>query len=389
MDRKKISVLVVDDSPLMRKEIKRLIEADSELVVCGMARNGAEALKMCQDLDPNVVTLDINMPEMDGLTALTYIMKESPRPVLMLSSLTSEGAVTTYEALELGALDFVEKPGGTVSLNIAEVAERLIEKIKFVNKANLKSKSNSVSRFTKRRRFGKKVSQKFPQNKNTHLHLAEGSTFPIVLIGQSTGGPNTIMELLPAIPENFPAAIIVVQHMPGTFTPSFANRLDSNCAIPFKEVEDLDSVLPGHGYLAPGDIHTLIFRDKKIGDESLRFRLTSVPRDSLFSPSVDVTMSSAIENISAKNILGVMLTGMGSDGLKAFQQLHSLGGKIIAESKETAIVYGMPREVIEAGVADLVLPSYEIGDAIVSMIQKMTKENVKTLTGGLHGRATG
>lgn len=355
----KISVLIADDSALMRREIRRILESDPQIEVVAAARDGQDAVEKTRELDPDVVALDINMPVMDGLTALQHIMMISPRPVVMISSLTQEGSLTTYEALELGAVDFVGKPGGTISRDIGKVAEEIIYTVKAAARAN-------------RNRLGlARVKQRRPEPVRHRKRLARSRKTggKVVVIGQSTGGPKTIMDILPMLPEDLGAPVIIIQHMPASFTPSFAQRLDNNCALPFKEAERGDIVEPNHGYLAPGDYHMLL-ASRGMGRSGALVRLSTEPADTLHTPSVDVTMMSVLDLYGGPNIVAVLLTGMGADGAEAMAAIRRAGGRTIAESEETCVVFGMPREAIARGGAEFVLPSYEIGEKIVELVQE-------------------
>jgi two-component system chemotaxis response regulator CheB len=357
---KQISVLIVDDSALMRREIRRILESDPEIKVVAASRNGEEALQHIAQFDPDVVTLDINMDEMDGLTALQYIMMQSPRPVVMLSSLTQEGSMTTYEALELGAVDFVGKPGGTISKNIGDVGADLLFKVKSAASANLSRLGASRKR---------KRSQQQTQKKKVTTGGFQSRTFgKAIVIGQSTGGPNTIFEIIPFLPADLGVPVFIIQHMPGTFTPGFAKRIDDNCAFPFKEAANGDVVESGFGYLAPGDLH-MTLAARGLGQKGSMVRLSKTPADTLHTPSVDVTMNSVLELYGA-NTIGVLLTGMGADGADAMVNIRRAGGRTIAESEETCIVFGMPKEAIARGGAEFVLPAYEIAKKIIELVKK-------------------
>ena len=357
---KRITVLVVDDSALMRREIRRILESDPDIKVVAASRSGEEALLHIDQFDPDVVTLDINMAEMDGLTALQHIMMQSPRPVVMLSSLTQEGAITTYEAMELGAVDFVGKPGGTISKNMSEVSADLLFKVKAAASANLKSLGAS----RKRRRAQRQQLKVSPKPGGLHASDFLGKA---VVIGQSTGGPNTIFEILPHLPGDLGVPVFIIQHMPKTFTPGFAKRLDDNCALSFKEAAAGDVIEAGCGYLAPGDIH-MTLTSRGVG-KGCMIRLNKTPIGTLHTPSVDITMDSILEFYGA-NTIGVLLTGMGSDGADAMVNIRRSGGRTIAESEETCVVFGMPKEAIARGGAEFVLPAYEIAKKIVELVRK-------------------
>lgn len=353
---RKIRALLADDSALMRREIKKILESDGDIEVVAMARDGQEAVDATRELAPDVVALDINMPVMDGLTALQYIMMESPRPVVMISSLTQEGALTTYEALELGAVDFVGKPAGTISRNIDQVAREIVGKIRAAAQAN-----SSRLGLSRRRRAAAKAQ---PAAKPAVAKTGRTSD-KIVVIGLSTGGPKTIMEVLPLLPADFGVPVIVVQHMPGHFTPTFAQRIDANCAFPFKEAAAGDVIEAGRGYLAPGDRH-MTLAPRGAGKPGCMVRLSDTPADALHKPSVDVTMQSVLE-CYGQSVIGVLMTGMGADGARAMASIRQAGGRTIAESEETAVVYGMPAEAVRLGGAEFVLPAHDIANKIIQL----------------------
>ncbi|MCR4429612.1 MAG: chemotaxis response regulator protein-glutamate methylesterase [Tepidanaerobacteraceae bacterium] len=348
-------MLIVDDSALMRKLITQMLEEDPEIKVEGFAINGRDAIEKARELKPDVITMDVNMPEMDGLTALQYIVEENLGRVLMLSSLTQEGAVTTFEAIELGAFDFVPKPGGTVSINIKQIKQELIEKVK----AAAASRSRTIAARGKR------------DTKNTYMlnhgkrdDIYSPGSFKAIAIGISTGGPKTIMDVLPLIPEKINAAIFLVQHMPPTFTRQYAERLNNACSIKVTEVEAGMNVEKGVCYVGKGGYHLTIFKT----ENAAKIRLTQKP-EHRFMPSVDVMMDSVLSAYGT-NTIGVLMTGMGDDGASAMVKIKKAGGKTIAESEETAVVYGMPREAVERGGADYILPSYEIADKLVQLVEE-------------------
>ena len=369
---KKIKVLIVDDSALMRKVLKEIINTDSTLEVVGTARDGYDALEKVRELKPDIVTMDINMPVMDGLTSLQYILHEEPElPVLMVSSLTAEGALTTFEALELGAVDYVTKPSGTVSNNLYVVGKEILQKIKLAYKsANKKSLKERRIRVEQRHSLVKEVQRPVMKAVSAEISSAEaqlgvkkvGKVNKVVVIGISTGGPGTLMEVLPMLPADLKAAIIIVQHMPPTFTNSFAKRLDAACAFPIKEAEAGEVLENGKGYLAPGGYQLVVRGEGMI-------RLTTTP-STLFMPSVDVTMESVLKTFNPKQIVGVLMTGMGDDGAEGMVKIRQAGGMTIAEDESTAVVFGMPREAIERGGAELVVPSYRMAEAIVEAVNK-------------------
>lgn len=354
----RIKVLIVDDSALMRKVLKEIIMTDAELEVVGTARDGQDAIEKVHELRPDVVTMDINMPIMDGLTSLQYILCDFPEmPIIMISSLTADGAITTFEALELGAFDYVAKPSGTVSSNLYVVGREIIDKVKLAYKeANKKNIRERITRRSKPITHQKAGIVKNNINKNPGVSK-------VVVIGISTGGPGTLMEVLPMLPPDLRAAVLIIQHMPPSFTSSFAKRLNEACKLPIKEAEAGDVLQNGRGYLGAGGYHLVVRGEGGI------LRLPTNPK-TVFMPSVNVTMENILETYGGKNVIGVLMTGMGDDGADAMVKIRNAGGITIAEDESTAIVYGMPREAIERGGAEIVLPSYMIADAIIKAVRK-------------------
>ncbi len=358
---KDVKVLVVDDSALMRKYIRQMLEEEGFEVYT--ARHGEDALEQIQRVDPDVVTLDINMPVMDGLTCLSHIMTEFPRPVIMVSSLTEKGATATFEALELGAVDYIAKPGGTISLDIKDIKDELISKIKAVIRGG---KNRERVRSAKERR------STLRQRKRT---LTPQKTRPrpvkdlpgLVLIGSSTGGPGNLEEILTGLPGDFPFPVLISQHMPSSFTGVFSRRLDNYCELTVSHLDKASPLQPGLILIGKGDADVEVQRklNRAIGVS------VTASNKYLWHPSVDRMVESALEVVDPKKIIGVLLTGMGYDGAEQMARLHSLGGKTIAESEETAAVFGMPRELIERGGADKVLPCYEIAKQLIKWSKLM------------------
>lgn len=366
---KKIRVLVADDSAFMRRCLKDILESEEDIEVIDTARDGLEAVEKTQKLYPDVVTLDINMPHMDGLTALQHIMSLAPCPVVIISSLTTEGALTTLEALELGAVDFVAKPGGTISLGIKQLADEIVEKVRAAALSNRKLIGSSGF-------FRKSAGEIKRQEASVKINKARILKDEIVvIIGVSTGGPKTLMEILPRLPSDFPGAVLVVQHMPPAFTESFAKRLDQYCNLPVREASDGAAIEPGTITIAKGGWHLVVERDA--GKLGLKARLTGEPEEALYKPSVNITMKSVLENMDGRNIIGVLLTGMGDDGADMMVEIRKKGGFTIAESEETAVVYGMPRAAIERGGADIVTPAYKIGDIILKKVNEYARVSHK------------
>ncbi|QAR33763.1 chemotaxis response regulator protein-glutamate methylesterase [Geovibrio thiophilus] len=350
-----IKVLVVDDSALMRKKVREMLESDPDIEVVGTARDGQDGVTKARALKPDVITMDINMPVMDGMTALCIVLEERICPVIMLSSLTQEGAVTTFEAMELGAFDYVAKPGGTVSVNIDEVRDDLLQKVKAAS-------GTEVKKLRRRALKPQKVKLTVEQDEEPPLELDD---YPAVCIGISTGGPKTIFDVLPELEKNFPAALFMVQHMPPTFTATYARRLNEYCKIHVKEAEAGEEIRPGVCYLGKGGFHMTLYR--KPGGKII-IRLTKKPEHH-FIPSVDVMMDSVRNCFGAKTV-GVLMTGMGDDGANSMVKIRQDGGYTIAESEESCIVFGMPKEAIDRGGADVVLPSGRIAWELNRVVKK-------------------
>ncbi|GAB6060965.1 protein-glutamate methylesterase/protein-glutamine glutaminase [Desulfonatronum parangueonense] len=352
-----IKVLVVDDSAFMRKALSTMLGNDPEILVVGTARDGAEGLDKIRELQPNVVTLDIEMPRMDGLTALRHIMMEMPRPVIMVSSLTTEGAEATLKAMELGAVDFIPKQLARVSLDIIKIEEDLRAKVKNVARRRIRPlrmprKVDVVTQPALR-----EMRSAAPVTPNRR-QLRD-----IVAIGVSTGGPPAIQKVLAKLPANFPACILIAQHMPQAFTGPFAKRLDALCQIRVKEAEAGDRVQPGVAFVAPGGQHLSI--DQKVSRIDLV--ISPDPRDALYKPSANVLISSVAEGVGKRGV-GVILTGMGSDGLEGVKHLKQKNGYILAQDDASCVVYGMPKAVVDAGLADEVLDIEDMAQGVMNAL---------------------
>ena len=345
-------LLIVDDSALMRRTLRDLFDGLGRYEV-QTARNGADALVQIERFNPDVVTLDVNMPEMDGLTCLSHIMARFPRPVVMVSSITRKGAQATLEALALGAVDFVEKPGGTVSLDIDLVAAALVRKVDAATRARPRI-AKAIASATRQRTEAAKP----------RPSVGERAIAGLVLVGVSTGGPRTLEDILPALPASFPWPIVVAQHMPAAFTASFAARLDGICALHVLEANGATPLARGNVYIGRGGADVVI--ERILG----RAVVKSIPEDDSFRwhPSVDRLVASAMTVLPPGSLVGVELTGMGDDGARAMTELVKAGGRTIAEDSSTAIVFGMPAELIRLGGASKVLPSDRIADQLATWI---------------------
>ncbi|MDQ8200266.1 chemotaxis response regulator protein-glutamate methylesterase [Pelagicoccus enzymogenes] len=347
-------VLIADDSALMRRTLRKIIEADDELELVGFARDGADAVAKAKELQPDVISLDINMPVMDGVTALQHILELEICPVVMVSSLTQRGAAITFECMELGAFDFVAKPGGTVSSDMSAVQQELVKKLKFGARGRL---SNRLAARRRRARLESVNRSPAPSSR------AASNAFKAIGIGISTGGPGTIMDVLPRIPADINAAVFLVQHMPANFIGSFVKRLDNACALKVVEAQSGLVVEPGHCYVASGDKQMTFYRR---ANGAVYVRTPTSPQ-TLYMPSVDVMLESCL-SVYGEDTIGVIMTGIGDDGAAALQRIRSAGGHTIAESEETAVVYGMPREAAERGAAIEVLPSWDVAAAIIKAL---------------------
>ncbi len=350
-DSSVVRVLVVDDSAFMRFTISKYFNESPFLQVIGTARDGQEALELIPKLNPDVVTLDVEMPRLDGLSTLREIMTHYPRPVVMLSSLTNEGAIETIQALTLGAVDFIAKP--ELKANMGSILQEVVSKIIRASKAKVTALSRRMPVEPKvmANRDGKKK-QIRPMMNNDRL----------VIIGSSTGGPRALNTVIPMLPADLPAAVMVIQHMPAGFTRSLAERLDGSSQLMVKEAEPGDTLMVGRILLAPGGFH-MVF------DKEGRVTLNQNAPVHGVRPSVDVTMLSVVPQFG-KRTVGAVLTGMGNDGASGASLIHGLGGWVIAESEDTSIVWGMPRSVVEAGAANEVLPLEKVADGIVQAVRR-------------------
>ncbi len=358
----KIKVLIVDDSAFMRKLISEFLTEDPRIEVIGTARNGQDAISKIKLLKPDVVTLDVEMPVMNGLEALEVIMKECPTSVVMLSSTTKEGADNTLTAMQNGAFDFIQKPSGAISLDLIKVRQEIIDKVISASRANvhkLQKNAKNVDSILAE----SEIYSKIEWNKNNkEIKEWAYSREKIILIGTSTGGPRALQTVMTELPESIDAPILVVQHMPAGFTKSLAERLNSLCQIHVKEAEDGELIQKGTAYIAPGGYHLKV---QKVGRE-LAVALDQSRLRNGHRPSVDV-MFESVSEIDDYSKIAVIMTGMGSDGANGLIHLKERGQvKAIAESQETSIVFGMPKAAIATHLVDNVEDVGKIAKTIVS-----------------------
>jgi len=358
-----IKLLIVDDSALMRRVLGGVFQQEGGFELA-FARDGVEALAQLHAFRPDVVTLDVQMPRMDGLACLDRIMIERPCPVVMVSSLTAEGAEATLEALELGAFDVVPKPDGAISLTIDEVAPLLLEKVRAAAVSRVRRSHRLAERLRARRAATPGARPPLESRPRPWQPAAAGQPPGVVIIGTSTGGPPALETVLTELPADFPWPILVAQHMPATFTASLANRLDGLCALRVMEVVRPTPIAAGVIYLARGDADMTVSL-RAAGPVVLP---TPSSAEHRWHPSVDRLMASALAHLAPERLIGVLMTGMGHDGAATMTALRAAGGRTIAESAETAVVWGMPGELVRAGGAELVLPLEAIAARLIQLL---------------------
>ena len=358
---KKVRVLVVDDSAFARLTISKYLAGDPAIEVIGVARDGLDALEKVKLLDPDVVTMDVEMPKLDGIGTLERIMQDYPRPVIMLSSITAEGAEVTIRALELGAIDFFLKPSLINPSGRDEVNNELIDKIKNAAEVDVSKLVWRVKKLL--------AGTARPVAARLRKERAAEKARMVVIIGTSTGGPRALYEVVPGIPADIPATVVIVQHMPPKFTKSLADRLNEISPMPVKEAEAGDRLITGHALVAPGGFHMVMAPGGRIG-------LTLDKPVCGLRPAIDVTMESLVRHYGA-SCLGVVLTGMGNDGTKGCAMIKAAGGNVISEDQSTCVIYGMPRSVAEAGFADHVLPLGRIANGIINYCNISARKDVR------------
>ncbi|MFN7018153.1 MAG: chemotaxis response regulator protein-glutamate methylesterase [Fimbriimonadales bacterium] len=368
----KIRVLVVDDSLFMRRMMSDLLAQDSDIEVVGTARDGQQGLEMTRQLKPDVITLDVEMPVMDGVAMLQQLMKEQPTPVVMVSSLTRAGAEITLRCLELGAIDFVTKPSGAISLDLYKVSSQIIEKVKAAARTP-RHRLTALSPALDAR--GSEEKQRLvgvsPTQPNELATRGPSATFsktkelPLVVIGASTGGPRALSLLMSQLPPDFHAPMLLVQHMPEGFTRSLAERLNRLSHLQVREAQESDRLQPGVAYLAPGGRHLQLLSGG-------RLHLSEEPPLHGVRPAVDITLLSIAQNYSG-NVVVAILTGMGNDGAMGVRALHAKGARILAEDERSCIVFGMPRAAIQTGCVHQIAPLEQMAQRITEEVQRLCK----------------
>jgi two-component system chemotaxis response regulator CheB len=364
--------LIADDSALMRKLLEGIFVDEGDFEI-RLARNGIEALELVRAFDPQVVTLDVQMPGMDGLTCLSRIMIEAPRPVVMISSLTEAGAEATLEAIELGAVDFIAKPSGTISLEIDRLRPEVVEKVRAAASARIRRTLRLTERVRHQIQEAGVASQSRLAGARPNMGAKVGTggvkagnrALPgLVLIGTSTGGPAALDVVLPQLPPDFPWPVLIAQHLPASFTGAFARRLDRECQLAVVEVNQPMLMKPGTIYIGKGDA------DVMVAPRAAGIIAMPAPAKAgyLWHPSVERMVASALDHLNASQLIGVMMTGMGNDGAEAMKRLRLAGGRTIAEAESSAIVWGMPGELVKNGGAEKVRPLDDIAATIIDMV---------------------
>lgn len=358
-----IRLLIVDDSALVRKLLGELFRQEGDFEVA-LAKNGAEALAHLAGFAPDVITLDVHMPDLDGLACLDRIMLERPTPVVMVSSLTAQGAEETLQALNLGAVDFVEKPSGALSLRMDELGPRLVRTVRQAAGARISATHRLLERVRTHRR-GEQAANTW-QAPLAHTPRPQGrpGAFGLVLVGASTGGPPALDLLLSSLPDDFPWAVLVAQHMPRAFTGPLARRLDGLCSLAVCEVGRPEALEPGRVYVGRGDADLLVSQ-RPSGLVALAAPASPEHR---WHPSVNRLVESAMDHLPASQLAGVLMTGMGDDGAAAMSRLYAAGGLTLAEAEETAVVWGMPGELVRLGGASFVSRREDLGPELVKRL---------------------
>ncbi|EXJ16890.1 protein-glutamate methylesterase/protein-glutamine glutaminase [Imhoffiella purpurea] len=357
-----LRVVVVDDSGFFRRRIVEILNADIGIEVVGTASNGREAIEVVRKLDPDVVTMDIEMPVMDGISAVRRIMAESPRPILMFSTLTTEGAKATLDALDAGATDFLPKRFSEMAKDEDSAKILLRRRVRALGRSRMRAGTHQHAEPRDRTAFAEPA----PAARPLLQPRPAAGAIPLnslraLLIGTSTGGPVALQEVLKGLPSSFPLPILLVQHMPASFTPAFAERLNGLCQIEVREAASGDVLKPGCALLAPGGLQMILE-----GGGQTRIRIQESPPGTIYKPSVDITFNSAVTALKSQ-VLAIVLTGMGADGREGARALKGQGAHVWAQDAASSVVFGMPAAIIEAGLADQVYSLKDFGPALVKV----------------------
>jgi two-component system, chemotaxis family, protein-glutamate methylesterase/glutaminase len=363
---KKFRVLIVDDSAFMRKVLETIFNADDQLQVAGHAKDGREAVAMAESMKPDVITMDINMPHMDGLQATAQIMTTNPKPIVIVSSESKEGAASTLKALELGAIEFVAKPSSGIDLDMQSVKDDLLRKVRMAAKVRVVRTASRVALTVQGSNGSAATTRPIPSPVRTTPVIPADQRFPVVVLGASTGGPATVMRLAPGFTRDFPAAVFLVQHMPAAFTTQYAAQLAEFTSIRVKEAENGEAVQPGTLYICPGAQHLRVSPTGRIQLDGASGRIGG------YLPNIDVTMETVAAYAGAMSI-GVVLTGMGNDGAIGAKAIKSAGGIVIAQDEATSVIFGMPAEAIKVAKVDQVLAIDDIYAAIEKRVISICK----------------
>ena len=363
---KKIRVLVVDDSTFMRKVLENIYNSDEQMQVVGSAKDGREAVAMAESLKPDVISMDINMPHVDGLQATAEIMTTNPKPIVIVSSESKEGAASTLRALELGAIEFVAKPSSGIDLDMQSVKEELLRKVRMAAKVRVVRTATRLASSIQNAGGGTKPAAAAKPAARSAAGSASDQRFPVVVLVASTGGPATVMRIAPGFTRDFPAAVILVQHMPATFTSQYAAQLAEFTEIRVKEAEANESLAPGTLYICPGGQHLRVTPTGRIRLDGTSGRING------YLPNMDATMESVATYAGTLSIAAV-LTGMGNDGTSGARAIKNAGGLVLAQDEATCVIFGMPAEIIKAGVVDQVLGIDDIYQAIEKRVVGLCK----------------
>jgi len=363
---KKFRVLVVDDSTFMRKVLETIFNADEQLQVVGQAKDGREAVALAESLKPDVITMDINMPHMDGLQATAQIMTTNPKPIVVVSSESREGASSTLKALELGAIEFVAKPSGAIDLDMNSVKEELLRKVRMAAKVRVVRTASRLAT-TLQSGNGQPATHTKPAAPRVSAPSSSSDQrFPVVVLAASTGGPATVMRLAPGFTKDFPAAVILVQHMPAAFTTQYAAQLEEFTEISVKEAAANDVLQPGSLYICPGGQHLRVSPTARIQLDATTGRLNG------YLPNIDVTLES-VAAFAGPMAIAAILTGMGNDGAIGAKAIKSAGGIVYAQDEATSVIFGMPAEAIKTGAVEQVLPIDDIYSAIEKRVLNLCR----------------